>query len=367
MTIFFTSGTTGAPKMTEHTFASYGFAAQITGRCVNEGHATWSGKRFWPQHNLSSCVERKLQKFQIKSVLPMRGGGILVPMDVVPEFAPIFRFWLDLVPSDIHWNLSDTGWAKSAWSNLFAPWYQGACVFVHCPASPKFEPERTLDVSHKSKFSVLFARKALRLFCSRENKHFASFVALKTWLCFLFTPGAVKLSHFHILYCANSLQNYGARKLKKIRLWFFAALRQCWRASGKGFLNTYAVHSWKAHPQLKTRIKIWGLMNLVLWQQNQWNFWPCFVAFSVRNFFCLGNWQVIWTETAASQGQKFTHHLQESKQTDLSKWPSEIISSFSESRGDGCLERWNKAICPGRIRSKRNGLFIPGNIKMSKQ
>ena len=34
MTIFFTSGTTGEPKMTEHTFASYGLAAQITGRSV---------------------------------------------------------------------------------------------------------------------------------------------------------------------------------------------------------------------------------------------------------------------------------------------------------------------------------------------
>ena len=32
MTIFFTSGTTGEPKMTEHTHASYGLAAQITGR-----------------------------------------------------------------------------------------------------------------------------------------------------------------------------------------------------------------------------------------------------------------------------------------------------------------------------------------------
>ena len=35
MTIFFTSGTTGEPKMTEHTFASYGLAAQITGRLVS--------------------------------------------------------------------------------------------------------------------------------------------------------------------------------------------------------------------------------------------------------------------------------------------------------------------------------------------
>ncbi len=55
-----------------------------------------------------------------------------------------FRYWLDLTPDDIHWNLSDTGWAKSAWSTLFAPWIQGACIFVQ--DSPKFDPELTLEV-----------------------------------------------------------------------------------------------------------------------------------------------------------------------------------------------------------------------------
>lgn len=53
---------------------------------------------------------------------------------------------MDLAPNDIHWNLSDTGWAKSAWSNLFAPWYQGACVFIHNPTSAKFDTEATLEV-----------------------------------------------------------------------------------------------------------------------------------------------------------------------------------------------------------------------------
>ncbi len=24
----------------------------------------------------------------------------------------------------MHWNIADTGWAKSAWSSLFAPWTQ---------------------------------------------------------------------------------------------------------------------------------------------------------------------------------------------------------------------------------------------------
>ena len=38
------------------------------------------------------------------------------------------RFWLDLTPDDLHWTLSDTGWAKAAWGKLFGPWSMGACV-----------------------------------------------------------------------------------------------------------------------------------------------------------------------------------------------------------------------------------------------
>ncbi|KAG8433104.1 hypothetical protein GDO86_017404 [Hymenochirus boettgeri] len=79
MTIFFTSGTTGSPKMTEHSHCSFGLGLEVNG-----------------------------------------------------------RYWLDLTPSDIMWNTSDTGWAKSAWSSVFAPWIQGSCVFVH--SMPRFDP-----------------------------------------------------------------------------------------------------------------------------------------------------------------------------------------------------------------------------------
>lgn len=41
------------------------------------------------------------------------------------------RFWLDLKPDDLHWNLSDTGWAKTAWSSYFGPWHMGAAVFIY--------------------------------------------------------------------------------------------------------------------------------------------------------------------------------------------------------------------------------------------
>jgi acetyl-CoA synthetase/medium-chain acyl-CoA synthetase len=83
--IYFTSGTTGYPKMVLHTQASYGLGHRATG-----------------------------------------------------------ELWLDLRPGDVHWNMSDTGWAKAAWSSFFGPWHMGACVFAF-DARGKFEAKAALD------------------------------------------------------------------------------------------------------------------------------------------------------------------------------------------------------------------------------
>jgi acyl-coenzyme A synthetase/AMP-(fatty) acid ligase len=67
--LYFTSGTVAYPKMVLHTQASYGLGHQITA-----------------------------------------------------------RYWQDLKPGDVHWTLSDTGWAKAAWGKLFGQWALGATV-----------------------------------------------------------------------------------------------------------------------------------------------------------------------------------------------------------------------------------------------
>lgn len=40
-------------------------------------------------------------------------------------------YWLGLQPGDVHLNISSPGWAKHAWSNVFAPWLAEATVLVY--------------------------------------------------------------------------------------------------------------------------------------------------------------------------------------------------------------------------------------------
>ncbi|WP_376793546.1 acyl-CoA synthetase [Thermogemmatispora sp.] len=95
--VYFTSGTVGYPKMVLHTQASYPLGHTITG-----------------------------------------------------------KYWLDLHEDDLLWNLSETGWAKWAWSNFFGPWVMGTAIFVQ-DARGKFNPLETLELLHRYPITVLCA------------------------------------------------------------------------------------------------------------------------------------------------------------------------------------------------------------------
>ena len=81
--LYFTSGTTAAPKLVEHTHVSY------------------------PCGHLSTM------------------------------------YWLGVQPGDVHLNISSPGWAKHAWSSVYAPWNAEATVLV--VNQPRFDAKALLD------------------------------------------------------------------------------------------------------------------------------------------------------------------------------------------------------------------------------
>lgn len=58
------------------------------------------------------------------------------------------RFWHDVRNNDLHFTVSDTGWAKSAWGKLFGQWIEGAAVFVYDYRS-KFNATELLPIIEK--------------------------------------------------------------------------------------------------------------------------------------------------------------------------------------------------------------------------
>jgi acetyl-CoA synthetase len=64
-------------------------------------------------------------------------------------------YWMGLKPGDVHWNISSPGWAKHAWSNVFAPWNAEATVLVFDAA--RFSATRSLSLLEREKVTSLCA------------------------------------------------------------------------------------------------------------------------------------------------------------------------------------------------------------------
>ena len=64
-------------------------------------------------------------------------------------------YWIGLKPGDIHLNISSPGWAKHAWSCLFAPWNAEATVFMF--NQPRFRAGPLLDALVESKVTTICA------------------------------------------------------------------------------------------------------------------------------------------------------------------------------------------------------------------
>jgi acetyl-CoA synthetase len=76
--------------------------------------------------------------------------------------------WHDLRPGDIHLTLSDTGWAKSVWGKFYGQWLADAVVFVW-DFRGKFEADALLRIMSENKISTFCAPPTVYRFLVRED------------------------------------------------------------------------------------------------------------------------------------------------------------------------------------------------------
>lgn len=77
-------------------------------------------------------------------------------------------YWHDLRPGDLHLTVADTGWAKSIWGKFFGQWMAGACVFTW-DYRGKFIPADLLRVMAEHGVTTFCAPPTIYRFLIRED------------------------------------------------------------------------------------------------------------------------------------------------------------------------------------------------------
>ena len=76
-------------------------------------------------------------------------------------------YWHNLHPGSLHLTIADTGWGKAAWGKLYGQWFVGATVFVY--DHEKFTPSDILRKIEKYKVTSLCAPPTIFRFLIRED------------------------------------------------------------------------------------------------------------------------------------------------------------------------------------------------------
>jgi acetyl-CoA synthetase len=117
MLLYFTSGTTGMPKMVRHNFA----------------------------YPLGHIVTAK--------------------------------YWQQVIPGGLHITVADTGWAKAAWGKIYGQWLCGSAVFVY--DYDRFAPQAMLDVICRHRVTTFCAPPTIYRFFIKEDLKKYDFSALR--------------------------------------------------------------------------------------------------------------------------------------------------------------------------------------------
>jgi acetyl-CoA synthetase len=97
------------------------------------------------------------------------GPPKMVPRDFAYSLAhaATAAFWMDLRQGEVHWSITDTGWAKAAWGILFPQMLAGATIVLY--DAPVFDAEKVLSVVGQAKVNTFCAPPTVyRVFAQQE-------------------------------------------------------------------------------------------------------------------------------------------------------------------------------------------------------
>lgn len=86
-------------------------------------------------------------------------------------------YWHKVSENDLHLTVADTGWGKAVWGKLYGQWLAGAAVFVY--DHEKFDPVDLLSVISKYKVNTFCAPPTVYRFLIREDFSAYDLSALK--------------------------------------------------------------------------------------------------------------------------------------------------------------------------------------------
>ena len=87
------------------------------------------------------------------------------------------KYWQNVQDNGLHFTVADTGWAKSAWGKLYGQWLSGSAVMTY--DFDKFVPKHMMEVIEKYKVTTFCAPPTIYRFLIKEDLTKFNLSALK--------------------------------------------------------------------------------------------------------------------------------------------------------------------------------------------
>lgn len=77
------------------------------------------------------------------------------------------KYWQNVIDSGLHLTIADTGWAKAMWGKIYGQWISGSAIFVY--DYERFNPQKMLETIEKFKITTFCAPPTIYRFLIQED------------------------------------------------------------------------------------------------------------------------------------------------------------------------------------------------------